>query len=42
MEATIEAMAMTVEMRDPYTAGHQRRVTELALAIAKELGLSDA
>jgi putative nucleotidyltransferase with HDIG domain len=42
MEATIEAMALTVEMRDPYTAGHQRRVTELAVAIAKELDLSEA
>jgi len=29
-----------VEMRDPYTAGHQRRVTVLACAIAEELGLS--
>jgi putative nucleotidyltransferase with HDIG domain len=42
MEATIEAMAMTVEIRDVYTAGHQRRVTELAVAIAKELELSEA
>jgi PAS domain S-box-containing protein/putative nucleotidyltransferase with HDIG domain len=42
MEATIEAIALTVEMRDPYTAGHQRRVTELAVAIAKELGIPEA
>jgi len=34
-------MALTVEERDPYTAGHQRRVTNLALAIAEELGLSE-
>ena len=40
MENTIGAMAMIVEMRDPYTAGHQRRVTQLACAIAKEIGLS--
>jgi putative nucleotidyltransferase with HDIG domain len=33
-------MAQTVEIRDRHTAGHQRRVTELAHAIAKELGLS--
>jgi len=33
-------MAMIVEMRDPYTAGHQRRVTQLACAIAQEIGLS--
>ncbi len=41
IEDTIQAMAMTVEMRDPYTAGHQRRVAQLATAIAKELGLSE-
>ncbi len=40
MENTIQAMAMIVEMRDPYTAGHQRRVTRLACAIAKRMGLS--
>lgn len=39
MEGTIQAVAATVEMRDPYTAGHQRRVAELAAAIATELGL---
>jgi PAS domain S-box-containing protein/putative nucleotidyltransferase with HDIG domain len=37
--ATVEAMAATVEARDPYTAGHQRRVAELAAAIAREMGL---
>jgi PAS domain S-box-containing protein len=36
----VHAMAVTVETRDPYTAGHQRRVTDLARAIATELGLS--
>jgi len=41
MEATIEAIAMTTEMRDPYTAGHQRRVAKLACAIAREMNLSD-
>ncbi len=40
MEKTIRAMATIVEMRDPYTAGHQRRVTQLACAIAQEMGLS--
>jgi putative nucleotidyltransferase with HDIG domain len=29
-------------MRDPYTAGHQRRVAELATAIAGELGMSES
>ncbi len=38
---TIEAIAATVEARDPYTAGHQRRVATLARAIAREMGLSD-
>jgi len=33
-------MAVIVESRDPYTAGHQRRVTDLACAIAIEMGLS--
>jgi putative two-component system response regulator len=33
------AMAMAVETRDPYTAGHQRRVAELAAAMALEMGL---
>lgn len=39
MEGTIQAIASTVEMKDPYTAGHQRRVTQLACAIAREMGL---
>ncbi len=37
---TIQAIALTVEMRDPYTAGHQLRVSRLAVAIATELGWS--
>ena len=41
LESTIGAIAMMSELRDPYTAGHQRRVTHLALAIADELGLPD-
>lgn len=35
----IAAIAATLEMRDPYTAGHQRRVADLAEAIAAEMGL---
>ena len=35
----ITAIASTVEMRDPYTSGHQRRVAELAVKIATEMGL---
>jgi PAS domain S-box-containing protein/putative nucleotidyltransferase with HDIG domain len=37
---TIEAMASLVETRDPYTAGHQRRVADLAVAIARDMGHS--
>jgi putative nucleotidyltransferase with HDIG domain len=33
-------MSLVVEMRDPYTAGHQKRVTDLAVAIAKDMGFS--
>ena len=39
MRNTVTAMARTLEMRDPYTAGHQQRVTSLAVAIAKEMNL---
>jgi putative nucleotidyltransferase with HDIG domain len=41
MEATITALAATVELRDPYTAGHQRNVSLLAAAIARDMGLSE-
>jgi PAS domain S-box-containing protein len=41
MEGTIRAMAATLEIRDAYTAGHQRRVAELVVAIAGELKLSE-
>lgn len=40
MEGIVKAMALTVEMRDPYTAGHQRRVVDLGLAIAQKMGLA--
>ena len=40
MGGVIQAMALTVERRDPYTAGHQRRVADLARGIATEMGLS--
>lgn len=41
LKQTIEAIALTVEIRDPYTAGHMNRVAELSVAIAKEIGLSE-
>ena len=37
----IQTVALTVETKDPYTAGHQRRVGNLARAIATEMGLSE-
>jgi response regulator RpfG family c-di-GMP phosphodiesterase len=37
----IQAMTLTVEARDPYTAGHQRRVGDLARAIGEEMGVSE-
>ena len=40
LEGIIHAMAQTLEARDPYTAGHQRRVADLACAIAEEMGFS--
>ena len=40
IEVTIHALSTTIEMRDPYTAGHQRRVAALASAIAEEMGLA--
>lgn len=39
---TIIAISHTIEKRDPYTAGHQQRVAELAAAIARELQLEPA
>ncbi|MFH2219333.1 MAG: HD domain-containing phosphohydrolase [Pseudomonadota bacterium] len=39
--AVIHAIALAVETRDPYTAGHQRRVSNLGRAIALEMGLSE-
>lgn len=40
MGAIIQAMSMTIEKRDPYTAGHQRRTAKLCRAIATELDFS--
>lgn len=37
--ASIQVLGSVLELRDPYTAGHQRRVAQLAGAIARELGL---
>lgn len=41
MEDALQAISTTLEIRDPYTAGHQRRVADLAVAIAREMGLEN-
>ncbi|MCD4796346.1 MAG: PAS domain S-box protein [Candidatus Cloacimonetes bacterium] len=41
LEETINGLVSAVEMRDPYTAGHQRRVALLATAIAEEMGMDE-
>lgn len=38
LDGAVAALSATVEMRDPYTAGHERRAAELACAIACRLG----
>ncbi|MBE9520625.1 MAG: response regulator [Proteobacteria bacterium] len=41
LSGTIQVVASTVEVRDPYTAGHQRRVAMLAKAMAEMMALSE-
>ncbi len=41
LEESIKSIAYTVESRDEYTAGHMKRVGQLASAIARELGLPE-
>jgi len=41
MEATIYTISKIIEIRDPYTAGHQNTVSQLAVAIAQEMKLSE-
>src|SRR5665647_1370082 len=40
MEAIIQVLESTMADRDPYTIGHQRRVSQIACNIAREMGLS--
>jgi PAS domain S-box-containing protein len=42
VEGAVLAMSRMVESRDPYTAGHERRVAELATAIGAEMGMAGA
>lgn len=39
LNEVVEAFSLAVEFRDPYTMGHQKRVSELSVAISNELGL---
>ncbi len=41
LDGVTHAIAAAIEIRDPYTSGHQRRVSKLAGAIAREMGLTD-
>ena len=41
LDGTVRALSRLTERRDPYTAGHQERVAELACAVAREMGLSE-
>ena len=40
MEAVIQVLESTIATRDPYTVGHQRRVSQIACNIGREMGLS--
>ena len=40
-DETVQALASAIRTRNPYMAGHQRRVTQLACAIAREMGLPE-
>jgi len=41
LEGAIQTLTIAIEARDPYTTGHQRRVTDLSLSIAQEMGLPE-
>jgi putative nucleotidyltransferase with HDIG domain len=41
MREAINSLSSAIEMRDPYTAGHQAQVTKLAVAIGREIGLAE-
>ncbi|NTW28508.1 MAG: HD domain-containing protein [Coriobacteriia bacterium] len=41
LASVTDVIGAVSEMRDPYTAGHQRRVAELSVAIARDLGMED-
>ncbi len=40
-DGTVQAMASLLEIRDPYTAGHQKQMSGLACSIAREMGITE-
>ena len=40
LECTVNTLSVTTEKRDSYTSGHQKRVAQIAIAIAGEMGMS--
>jgi PAS domain S-box-containing protein len=42
LKSTVQAVAGALEMHDTYTAGHERHVADLSVAIARELGLTES
>jgi len=40
VDGVINSLSSTVDARDPYTAGHQKRVAQLAIEIARSMGLA--
>jgi len=41
LQQTVQSLATLLEMRDSYTAGHQRRVADLTCAIGRRMGLAE-
>ena len=41
LSGTIHVLSLTIESRDPYTAGHQKKVADLAERIARDMGFSE-
>ncbi len=41
LKGTVDALSSAVEIRDPYTAGHQKEVAKIACAVAQEMGLPE-
>ena len=41
LDNTVNALVKIIGLRDPYTSGHQKRVSKLAVAIARELEISE-